>query len=244
MQRIMHNASHNASAFCIIPSANSFFMNDSAKRLKEIRERRGYLSAKSAAEAMGVSVATYIQHESGVRGYPASKAERYARFFRTTPEWLLYGRQTTPAHLGPQLYVKGAVAAGIWREAEEWPREDWETFTGRSDVATPANLRFGLRVEGNSMDLVYPPGTILECVKYFGETEIPNGKRVIVERRRFNDGVEATVKEYFKDENDVEWLVPRSSNPAFQSPLRYDTPGDGIECIEICAIVVAAIIQE
>jgi transcriptional regulator with XRE-family HTH domain len=244
MLRIMHNASVNASAFCTNYHDNAFFMTDSAKRLKDIREKRGYTSAKSAAEAMGVSVATYIQHESGVRGYPSAKAERYAKFFRTTPEWLLYGRQTTAAQLGPQLHVKGAVAAGIWRDAEEWPQEDWETFTGRSDIVTDNKLRFGLRVEGNSMDLVYPPGTILECVKYFGETVIPNGRRVIVERHRFNDGVEATVKEYFKDDKGIEWLVPRSSNPAYQSPLRYDDPGEGIERIEISAIVVAAIIQE
>lgn len=244
MLRIMHIASSNASAFCINSRANAFFMNDSAKRLKEIRERRGYTSAKSAAEAMGVSVPTYIQHESGVRGFPAAKADRYASFFRTTPEWLLYGRQTTPAQLGPMLHVKGAVAAGVWRDADEFPQDEWEQFTGRADVATPTKLRFGLRVEGTSMDLVYPPGTILECVKYFGEEVIPNGKRVIVERHRTNDGIEATVKEYFKDDDGIEWLVPRSKNPVYQTPLRYDDPGEGIERIEITAIVVAAIIQE
>lgn len=54
---------------------------------------------------MGVSVATYIQHENGTRGFPADRAQRYARFFRTTPEWLLYGRETGErvdlAQLGP-----------------------------------------------------------------------------------------------------------------------------------------------
>lgn len=219
-------------------------MNDSAERLKAIREKRGYTSAKSAAEAMGVTVVTYLQHESGVRGYPASKAARYASFFRTTPEWLLYGRQVTNTQLGPQLNVKGAVAAGVWREAEEWPQEEWEAFTGRADITTPISNRFGLRVEGQSMNLIYPEGTILECVRFHGDAPIPNGKRVIVERKRFNDGTEATVKEYFKDEQGVEWLVPRSNNPAYQTPLRCDQPGENIESIEITAIVVAAIIQE
>lgn len=219
-------------------------MSDPATRLKEVREKRGYTSAKGAAEAMGVSVSTYIQHESGMRGFPAAKADRYARFFRTTPEWLIYGRQVSIAQLGPQLSVKGAVAAGVWREAEEWPQDEWEAFTGRSDVAAPNSIRFGLRVEGQSMNLLYPEGTILECVRYFGDTPIANGKRVIVERKRFNDGTEATVKEYFKDDDGVEWLVPRSNNPAYQSPLRCDQAGEGIESIEIVAIVVAAIIKE
>lgn len=242
--RIMHNASRNASAFCTIYPPSVIFMSDSSNRLREAREKSGYSSAKAAAEAMNIPVATYIQHENGVRGFPASKADRYARFFRTTPEWLLYGRQVSPAQLGPQLYVKGVVAAGVWREADELPQDEWETFTGRANIASPINLRFGLRVEGQSMNLLYPEGTILECVKYFGDAEIPNGKRVIVERKRFNNGVEATVKEYFKDEDGIEWLLPRSNNPAFQSPIRCDAPGDDIEHIEICAIVVAAIIQE
>ena len=41
---------------------------------------------------MGVTEATYVQHENGIRNFPPDRAQRYARFFRSTPEWLLYGR--------------------------------------------------------------------------------------------------------------------------------------------------------
>lgn len=61
-------------------------------RLREARIAAGYETAAEAAEAMGVPRSTYIQHESGTRGYPAKRAARYARFFGTTPEWLLYGQ--------------------------------------------------------------------------------------------------------------------------------------------------------
>jgi transcriptional regulator with XRE-family HTH domain len=67
-------------------------MNEAASRLKNARISAGYDTAKDAAVAMGVSDATYTQHENGTRGFPASRAQRYARFFRTTPEWLIYGR--------------------------------------------------------------------------------------------------------------------------------------------------------
>lgn len=79
---------------CLLHDDMNYFciMTDLASRLKAARERAGYDSAKLAAEAMGVSPSTYIQHENGTRGYPRTKAERYARFFRVTPEWLLYGR--------------------------------------------------------------------------------------------------------------------------------------------------------
>lgn len=67
-------------------------METMAERLKEVRSRAGYSSAREAAEAMGVKVPTYAQHENGIRNFPRDAATRYARFFRTTPEWLLYGR--------------------------------------------------------------------------------------------------------------------------------------------------------
>jgi DNA-binding XRE family transcriptional regulator len=62
------------------------FMSDASERLKQAREKSGYHSAKAAAEAMGVAVPTYIQHENGTRGFPAERAARYARFFRVKPE--------------------------------------------------------------------------------------------------------------------------------------------------------------
>lgn len=68
---------------------------EAAKRLKAAREAH-FESAKSAAEAMGVAVPSYIQHESGVRGFKRGSAEKYARRFRTTPEWLLLGRGKAP----------------------------------------------------------------------------------------------------------------------------------------------------
>lgn len=219
-------------------------MTTASDRLKSAREKSGYPSAKAAAESMGVSVATYIQHENGTRGYPATRAERYARFFRTTPEWLLYGRElgerTTPAQLGPQIPIQGEVQAGIFRERLEYDESEWETFTGAPNVEAPISHRFGLKVEGDSMDMLYPPGTILECVRYWGDHAIPNGKRVIVQRVSDDDTYETTVKEYLEDKDGVIWLVPRSSNPAFQSPFRCDQPGEGIVDVRIIAIVVAS----
>lgn len=220
-------------------------METPAERLKAVREKAGYNTAKDAALAMGASVATYIQHENGTRGFPKDRAQRYARFFRTTPEWLLYGRETgdrtTGAALGPQLAIQGAVAAGVWRERAEYPEEAWETFTGAAAITAPAAQRFGLRVEGDSMDLLYPPGTILECVRYWGDEQIPNGKRVIVCRTNEDDTVETTVKEYMEDRDGVIWLVPRSSNPAFQAPFRCDEPGPGVVDIRVTALVVASL---
>jgi hypothetical protein len=45
---------------------------------------------------MGVAIATYTQHEHAVSHLPARRADQYAKFFRTTPEYLLYGRGEVP----------------------------------------------------------------------------------------------------------------------------------------------------
>jgi SOS-response transcriptional repressor LexA len=216
-------------------------MGSSADRLKEARVKSGYDSAKGAAEAMGVPVATYIQHENGSRGYPAKRAERYARFFRVTPEWLLYGKETNvrPAELGPRLFVIGNVQAGVFAEAWRWSEEEWEAFTGRADLGVPVQQRFGLKVAGDSMNELYPPGTILECIEYDGR-ELENGKRVIVQRTKVDGAVEATVKELVRDPDGIEWLVPRSTNPAHKA-FRADPPDSPeIARVEIIGLVVAS----
>ena len=233
-------------ARCLLHERTNYFgfMADASERLREAREKSGWHSAKAAAEAMGIPVATYIQHENGTRGFPADRAVRYARFFRVTPEWLLYGSlrkgSAEPVELGPRLFLKGEVAAGVWKEAWEVPADEWEVFTGRADVAAPVQRRFGLRVVGDSMDDVYPPGTVLECVQYDGTDVIPSGKRVIAVRHNIDGSVEATVKELVRDDEGVEWLVPRSKNPVHQA-FRGDQPNDPtITRIEIVGIVVAS----
>jgi SOS-response transcriptional repressor LexA len=160
------------------------------------------------------------------------RAERYARFFRVAPEWLLYGKNGTmaqPVELGPRLFVKGEVAAGLWKEAWEVPEDEWAMFTGRADVRAPLQKRFGLRVIGESMNEVYPPGTIIECVQYEQDEPIESGRRVVVLRTKLDGTVEATVKELVRSPEGIEWLVPRSTNPAYQA-FRGDQPREPRHC--------------
>jgi transcriptional regulator with XRE-family HTH domain len=61
------------------------------ERLRKARARF-YPSAADAARALGVQYGTYAGHENGHRGFPASRAPEYARRFKVSPEWLLYGK--------------------------------------------------------------------------------------------------------------------------------------------------------
>lgn len=77
-------------------------MTDPAERLRIARLRAGFETAKEAAEAMGFAVSTYLAHENGSRGYPAKKAEVYARKFKVREQWLLYGVGDGPGETGDQ----------------------------------------------------------------------------------------------------------------------------------------------
>ena len=243
MIRVMHNARTDYKCLLHISPSYVAAMATAGERLRQAREKAGYTSAREAALAMGVPYPTYSQHENGHRGYPASKAERYGRFYRVAPEWLLYGRQSddaTPVALGPRLFIKGEVAAGVWKEAWEFEPDEWEVFTGRADVSAPLQKRFGLRVAGESMNEVYPIGSVLECVQYDQGESIPNGRRVIVQRERIDGTLETTVKEMIRTDDGTVWLRPRSTNPSFL-PFRGDVPDDpDITRVEIIGVVVGS----
>ena len=74
-------------------------MSTPGERLTEARIRAGFDSAKGAALAMGVPIATYTQHEKSVKYLPGRRADEYAKFFKVTPEYILYGRGEVPDRL-------------------------------------------------------------------------------------------------------------------------------------------------
>ncbi|OYW50745.1 MAG: hypothetical protein B7Y36_18865 [Novosphingobium sp. 28-62-57] len=214
------------------------------KRTKMIEARkRSRLTQEVIAERMNVSVAQVSRWENGKDGIPSQRLASMSQAYGA-PIGELLDENSEFLAPGPTLFIKGSVQAGHFVEAWEIHEDEWERYTGRADVAVPLRRRFGLRVIGESMNEIYPPGTILDCIAREPFDDIPNGKRVIVQRRRMGDGIETTVKEYFCDADGVEWLVPRSRNPAFQAPFRCDQPGDDIETIEIIALVVASIQPE
>jgi transcriptional regulator with XRE-family HTH domain len=206
-----------------------------SKRIVSVRRELG-MKQSDFAIALGVNQATVSRWESGsipeivMLGRIASMAGRPLDYF-SQADVDLY-----PS--GPRLYIKGEVAAGVWKEALEWERDDWQPYQGGSHFEAPAEARFGLRVAGESMNEIYPNGTVLDCVSciHAGIEGVENGQRVIVVRRKFTGEIEATVKEY-RQTAEGRWLVPRSSNPAFQTPIPLEADDPEIEETAIIAIV-------
>lgn len=82
-----------------------------AVRLRLARERRGFASAKDAAQFFGWPYQSYLQHENGLRGL-TRVAKKYAQAFRTTEAWLLTGEGDNPQGETITVPIAGLAGAG------------------------------------------------------------------------------------------------------------------------------------
>lgn len=196
-----------------------------ADRLRAAREKAGFASASDAARTFGWGDAGYRHHENGTRNYGLDAAKKYARAFRVKPGWLLAmeGVDDSPPvenTTNSVLIVGGSVAAGVWREAQEV----FDAFEVEAPAHVPHAERFGLVVEGYSMDLCYEPGTVLDCISTIGSMVEPeSGDHVIVERIKPDGLRERTVKELTKRDGRY-FLVPRSTRPEFSVEIEIGAP--------------------
>jgi transcriptional regulator with XRE-family HTH domain len=180
------------------------------------------------AKALGVEQPRISEMRNGRRRVQAAELPIIAQYLG----------EPVPPELVPaagqfhRIKVVGIVQAGYWAEPNEdrVPQNEYV----EAPLAEPyhgLNLK-GLRVQGDSMNLVYPEGTVLICSSLYDlhEDEPIAGKRYIVRRTRADGAVEMTVKEAMADATGKWWLWPRSSNPYHQEPIPFDVQeGDTIE---------------
>lgn len=160
-----------------------------AKKILRIRRSRG-LTQADFGQLLGVTQGSVSRWEKGSTPDSEQLARLAAMVGQSVQEFLGMPPIEGFTPMGEMVEVRGSVAAGVWQEAWEWPEDQRYSFTG-SPAATKARAphRFGLLVDGESMNLRYPPGTLLDCVSVFAlDTEPVNGQRVIVERVR-TDGM-------------------------------------------------------
>lgn len=137
--------------------------------------------------------------------------------------------------------VRASVAAGVWKEQSEWPvSERYEVKFGPSRY--PDAERFGLRMEGLSMNRTIPHGMDLECIRImFSRYEPKPGDYVIVERLN-HDLTETTCKRLDRD-GDEYVLRCESYEPEFQEEIRLGSISNDLfvdDEIKIIGIVVGA----
>lgn len=169
----------------------------------------------------------------------ALAAQTYAKLARTAqvPSWKLSG--DVPEAPSPTLvWVSGAVQAGVFKEAVEWDRRDWFPV----DVPVPSRFHGharALKICGESMNKIYPEGTIAIWVKMLDFRAPRDGDNVVVYSTAHDDTVEATLKSY-RITNGIPWLWPQSHDPDHQAPVNTTSPPDNIKEIEVVGIVIGS----
>lgn len=113
----------------------------------------------------------------------------------------------------------GVVRAGIWSEPESLnsqlsvPRDrllDWE-----GDL-------YALRVEGPSVNRLFPDGSVVFCAPYNEARTTPRSRDLVHAVLRRGQLEEWTIKILNRRENGVIELWPLSTDPRYQEPFRFD----------------------
>ncbi len=126
------------------------------ERLREARQAAGFATAGEAAERFRWTTQTYRAHENGSRGFRPTAAKIYARAFKVSPQWLLYGTGDRTL----QVPLVAEVGAG----AEVLPINDHAEGGAVEYVDPPPEAdpdMVAVRVTGWSMYPAHWPGDIL-----------------------------------------------------------------------------------
>jgi SOS-response transcriptional repressor LexA len=228
-------------------------MKTQGERLAFAMKLRGFHSASELARSLEWKDSTVRHHVNGTRGFSADIAESYARKLNISAAWLLFNDGPPPKSDRPEpsphhaplqpITVIGAVQAGSWSEAAEWPPDDQFTTVAMIDQRFSKLKPIGLEVRGPSMNEIYPPGSIVICVNLIELERDPlPGEKVIVQRHRPDGLIEATVKELRQDATGQYWLWPRSNHPEFQQPWKLPKPDeiDQSDTIQITGLVIGS----
>ena len=211
------------------------------KRLRRARIDAG-LSLDEAAQRTGSSKHTIEAHEKGKRTVSRQAAAKYGKHYGADVEWILgFARGSdqvkVPATAARGLPVVGTVMAGAFREALEMPESEQERLPVQYDAAYVQAHQFALRVQGPSMNLVYPEGTYVICISA-ADADPRLGDHVVCQRER-NGLYEFTLKELASDpKTGKPRLLPRSSDPLYQAPVELK---DGNA--EIIAVVIGSYVR-
>lgn len=76
------------------------------------------------------------------------------------------------------------------------------------------------------MNELYPPGSVVVCVKYIDLGRDPEHEERVIVQRGVGGEFEATIKEIRQHPDGTWWLWPRSTDPNFQQPWQLTHDGD------------------
>jgi len=188
-------------------------------------------SKAGLARAMEVAPARITEIIRGTRKIQVGELSAMSAYLQLPIDAILSHSEQTNPHLSAQhsgerfkaISVRGTVCAGQWSEADELRLEDQITMYVPKAPPTHYPNLYGVKVEGPSMNEVYPDGTILYVVPLLDfDRAVSNEFFVIAQQVKYGE-YETTVKQFIKMDG-RNWLYPRSSHPEHQAPIEIPPP--------------------
>lgn len=204
-------------------------------RIREVRKQRK-LTLAQLSKLIGCSLNMAGQLERGERRLSDKWLYPLATALNVSPAELLEPQRQAP------LLLVGTVAAGKWQSADDVPDPVALTGVPLPGHINPSTPRYAYKVKGESMNELYPHGSIVICIDNVQANHDPQpGERVVVRRRRLDGTVEFTIKELMVDAAGDKWLIPRSTDPRYQTAFKAvcDDTMDGDDT----AVMVATVVQ-
>lgn len=133
-------------------------------RLREAREKAGLGGPRKLAERFGWNENTYKAHEGGRNGFGVADARRYAKGFKVSFNWLYLGEgeatdQDVDFVNAVDIPLISWVSAGaLTEQAGITYLSDFPTVQA---LDLPDGEWIALRVEGNSMNKISPPESLI-----------------------------------------------------------------------------------
>lgn len=212
-----------------------------ADRLKALRIKRGYATAKDAADAFGWNPVTYRSHENSTRNIPLYAARKYAAALGVTVSHIVSssnGSETEPVNHVVHVPVIARVSAGTFRYDEPIEYEGVPVpAVPRTDVA--AALQYSVIVDGPSVNKRIADGAFAICVpfdSYPGGAQ--HGQLVHVVRERAGL-YENTIKELRFGAKGMT-LMPASIDPRYQEEIVLGSGDDDGTTVTIRGVVIGA----
>lgn len=199
----------------------------SPNRIRELA-REVKKSYEQVAAGVGVHRQTIANLARGKTTMTRDWMVKLGTYFGVPPEEIVDKPPVDKARLR-HVKVKGQIQAGIWVEAFEWPEDAQFNVIILDEPAIKHLDLYAGRIEGNSMNKVYPHGSIV-IMSPVGD--IVPGRRYHVRRTRADGLTEETIKTLVVGEGGKLWLKPESDDPQFQEWIPLEgKPGDVIKLV-------------
>lgn len=207
-------------------------------QIQLLRKQAGMTQAE-LAKNVGVHQATVSKWEQGDDMPGGDMLSTLAALFGVHANEITGIGLDTKAPAGRRVQVIGEIAAGAWAETHELSETFYANVPGLPSRFDKVKLQ-GFVVKGDSMNKVYPDGSIVYVAPLNAVATWPKSGQVVMVMHHRHGQTEATLKEYVENEHG-KLLWPRSTHPDHQKPLAIGAMGPDEEVL-ITGVVVAALV--